>query len=66
MELKPRDRETIGMGALSGMSISLPKMGGAGKLSVSSLKSGAGRFGVGTVMMDVPMEMVGWESVVAT
>jgi hypothetical protein len=41
-------------------------MGGAGKLSVSPLKSGAGRFGVGTVMMDVLMEMVGRESIVAS
>jgi hypothetical protein len=49
----------MGKGALSGTSISLPKMGAAGKLSISPLKSGAGRFGAGTVMMDVPMEMVG-------
>jgi hypothetical protein len=42
-------------------------MGGAGKLSVSPLKSGAGRFGSKlTEMMDVPMEMVGRETVVAS
>jgi hypothetical protein len=52
------------MGALRGTSISLPKMGGAGKLSVSPLKSGAGRFGqagksrLTEMMDDVPMEMV--------
>ena len=66
MELKPRDRGTMGMGALSGTSISLTKMGGAGNLSVSPLKSGAGRFGVGTVMMDVPIAMVGKDSIVAS
>jgi hypothetical protein len=56
----------MGKGALSGTSISLPKMGAAGKLSVSPLKNGAGRFGAGTVMMDVPMEMVGKDSIVAS
>ena len=45
LELKPKDRGTIATGALSGMSILLPKMGSAGKLSVSPLKSGVGRFG---------------------
>jgi hypothetical protein len=54
------------MGALSWTSISLPKMGGAGKLSVSPLNSGAARFGAGMEMMDVAMEMVGRETVVAT
>jgi hypothetical protein len=59
------------MGALSGTSISLPKMGGAGKLCVSPLKSGEGRFGPAgksklTEMMDVPMRMVGRASGIAT
>ena len=62
VELKPKDRGTISMGALSGTSISLPKMGGAGKLGVSPAKGGAKL----TEMMDVPMEMVGKENVVAT
>jgi hypothetical protein len=45
-------------------------MGGTRKLSLSPLKSGVGRYGVGKSklmeMMDVLMEMVGWESVVVT
>jgi hypothetical protein len=54
------------MRALSWTSIMSRKMGGAGKLSVSPLKSGAARFGAGMVMMDVAMEMVRWEPVVAS
>ncbi|KAF8230716.1 hypothetical protein L208DRAFT_1378399 [Tricholoma matsutake] len=69
-ELRPRDRGTISIAALSRTSISLPGMGGAGKLSVSPSKSGAGRLGSGKSrlmeMMDVPMEMVEHESIVAT
>jgi len=76
LELRPKERSAIGMGgALSGTSISLPGMGGAGKLSASpsskgsgggsAWKSGAGRSGL-TEMMDGGMEMVGRESVVAT
>jgi len=45
-------------------------MGGARKLSISPLKNGAGIFWAGksklTEMMDVPIEMVGRESVVAS
>ena len=52
------------MRALSWTSITLRKMGGAGMLSVSPLKRGAARIGAGMVM--VAMEMVGWETVVAS
>lgn len=62
----------IAMGALSRTSILVPKMGGAGKLSVSPAKGGGGggvsRLGARLTEMvgDVPMEMVGQGSVIAT
>ncbi|KAF8235718.1 hypothetical protein L208DRAFT_1537069 [Tricholoma matsutake] len=69
LELRPRDRGTIGIAALSGTSILLPGMGCPGKLSVSPSKSGAGRSGSGksrlTEMMDVQwrwLDMWGEES----
>jgi hypothetical protein len=67
LELRPKDRGTIGMG---GTSISLPGMGGAAKPSASPSKSGSVKSRTGksalTETMDVPMELIGRDNIVAT
>ncbi|GLB34454.1 hypothetical protein LshimejAT787_0200190 [Lyophyllum shimeji] len=70
LEMRPKARDqAMGMGIVSGAfgatSISLPGMGGAGRLSASpGTSGGAGAFG--QRQAEVPMELVGRESTVMT